>query len=84
VYSYINNSQAGSNPFPIEEVGGRKNMIAVNEAGVPVAGLAWWDEKDERVAARTANAKAKADKKAQKAAEAPVVEAEEAEVQEAE
>jgi hypothetical protein len=67
VYSYIkNNGKDSKNPFPQytgEEVGvpGRAVVVKVDE------GLAWWDEKTNRVGAR-AQAKAEADKaKAEKA-----------------
>lgn len=70
VYSYIRNSQGGKYPIPVYEVGGRSNLLKLDEF------IAWWDEKDKRVAERKANATKKAAKKAAKAKEAPVEEAE--------
>lgn len=73
VYSYIKNSQGGKNPIPTYEEGGRSKLLKLDEF------LAWWDEKDARVAASKANAAAKAAKKAEKAKAAPAAEATEAE-----
>jgi hypothetical protein len=78
MYSTINSTKAGKNPFPTHEVGERKNLI------VPAEGFAWWDEKDARVAERKGNAAAKAEKKANKAPAATDTEAVEAEATEAE
>jgi hypothetical protein len=84
VYSYIKNTKGGKNPIPTYEVGGRSNLLKLDEF------LAWWDAKDERVRASKAAAAAKAEAKAARAAAAPaaasaeVVEAEATEVVEAE
>lgn len=76
VYSYIKNSKGGKNPIPTYEEGGRSNLLKLDEF------LAWWDEKDQRVAERKANAAAKEAKKAEKAKAAPAAtEAEESEPQ---
>jgi len=73
MYSTINSTKAGKNPFPVHSVGGRENMIVVEE------GLAWWDEKDERKAQTAANAAAKEAKKADKAKKTAQAEVEEGE-----
>lgn len=77
IYSTINSTKAGKNPFPAKTVGARNNCIILSE------GLAWWDEKDSRVTASKTAAADKAAKKAEKATAdttsgegAPVVEAE--------
>jgi hypothetical protein len=79
VYSYIRNSKGGKNPIPTYEAGGRKNLLKLEEF------LAWWDAKDERVAASKVRAAEKAAKKTEKAAEKTeeVTEAEGAEATEA-
>lgn len=67
IYSVIKNSQrtGTKNPLPTYEIDGQSNLIKLEE------GLAWWDTKDERVAAsKVANA-TKAAAKAAKAAEKP-------------
>lgn len=85
VYSYMKNAPK-DDPFPIEEVEdslGHKRQALKVEAGV-----AWWERKNERTAARAANAKEKANKKAANAAKkeaaATEAEAEEQPVTEAE
>lgn len=82
VYSYIKNNGADSkHPFPTHSAEGRAVVLKADEA------VAWWDAKDERVAAgkvaRAEKAKAKAEKDAAKPESAegtdsnePVVEAE--------
>ena len=79
VYSYIRNNQEGKSKNPIKTYseGGRENLLKLDEF------IAWWDEKDARVAARKAGAK-KTAKKAEAAPAEEVVEAEAAEVVEAE
>jgi hypothetical protein len=78
VYSYMKSAPA-AHPFPVESVkdsnGNERQAVKVD------AGLQWWREKNERVAAKKANAAQKATAKAEKAkatdAEtAPVAEAE--------
>jgi len=71
VYSYIkNNGPTSKNPIKTYEEGGRVNLLKLDEF------LAWWDEKDARVATRKANVKTKTPAAAEKAAE--VAEAEDA------
>jgi hypothetical protein len=74
IYSTINSTKNGKNPLPTYSEGGRDNLLKLEEA------LAWWEQKDTRVAERKANAASKAEKKANKAeaapAEAEVIEAE--------
>jgi hypothetical protein len=60
VYSYIKNASK-EDPFPIETV---KDSIGAERQAVKVdEGVAWWTRKNERVAARKANAAEKAAKK---------------------
>lgn len=69
VYSTIRSSSTGKNPLPTYSEGGRDNLLKLDEA------LAWWDEKNKRVAERAANAATKAEKAKEKAAakaDAPV------------
>jgi hypothetical protein len=72
MYSYIkNNGPDSKNPLPRytdpELTGGRECVVKVAEV------IKWWEDKDARVSERKANAKVKADKKAENAkkAEAP-------------
>jgi hypothetical protein len=62
VYSYLkNNGPESKNPIPqYENMAGRKVLLKTDEV------LAWWDAKDERVAASKASAKEKAAKKSEK------------------
>lgn len=94
VYSYIRN-KAKENPIPVvyvdpngnavdEPTDGYRPAFRKNDSGELYEAMAWWDEKEQRVAQRKANAAEKAAKKAQKAtkSEAPaeeVVDAGEAE-----
>jgi len=82
VYSYIKNNGEGSkNPFPATKSEGRAAVVDADAA------IAWWDAKDERVAASKAAAAEKATKKAEKAAkptDAPAEVAEAPELVEAE
>jgi len=80
MYSYIkNNGPESKNPLPrytdAALTGGRECVVKVEEV------IEWWEAKDTRVAERKANAKAKADKKAENAKKetAAVVEAEDKE-----
>ena len=65
VYSYIKNAPK-EDVFPIQEVedsrGNTRQAVLVED------GVAWWERKNERVAARKANAAEKAEKKAARAA----------------
>lgn len=65
-YSYIKNAPK-DNPFPMEKV--TDSLGKEREAVKVDAALAWWVAKNERAAARKANAADKASKKAAKAAE---------------
>jgi len=67
VYSYIKNNQGegARHPFPTHEVAGYAWYIKAEE------GLAWWDEKNGRVAASKEERAAKAAKKVAAAAETP-------------
>jgi hypothetical protein len=84
VYSYIKNASK-DDPFPIETV---KDSIGADRQALKLeAGLEWWARKNERVAARKANAAEKAKKAEEnKAKKAAAAEAEnsETEVTEAE
>ena len=65
VYSYLRNSPE-SDKFPLETIQdslGKDRQVVKIEAGV-----AWWERKNERTAARKANAAEKAAKKAERAA----------------
>jgi hypothetical protein len=68
VYSYMNNASE-NDPFPIETVtdsiGKERSALQLEE------GIAWWERKNERAAARRANALEKAQKKAAAAANKP-------------
>lgn len=73
VYSYIRNASKSA-PFPVEVV---KDSLGHDRQVINVeAGIAWWTAKNERVAERAANAKAKEDKKAEKVASQTTTEAE--------
>jgi hypothetical protein len=73
VYSYIKNSPK-EDPFPISTV---TDSIGVErQALLEDEGVAWWERKNERVAARKANAEQKATAKAERAAAKAVAEAE--------
>jgi hypothetical protein len=61
VYSYIKNAPK-DHPFPLEDVEDSNGQL--RPALVAEAGLQWWREKNERVAARKANAADKASKQA--------------------
>lgn len=84
VYSYIKNAPK-TDPFPMETVtdsiGKERQALKLDE------GIAWWERKNERTAARKANAAEKAAKKeanAKKKAEATEAEAESGEAVEVE
>lgn len=77
VYSYIKN-RAKENPIPVVYVNpegevkadptdGYRPAFRKDADGNLAEALAWWDEKEKRVAERKANAAAKAAKKAEKA-----------------
>jgi len=76
VYSYIKNNDASSkNPFPCRtDVPGRAIVLKADE------GLAWWDEKNARVAKSKADRAAAAAAKAKKAETSPQAAAETGEV----
>lgn len=66
VYSYIKNAPK-DRPFPLQvitdSIGAERKVVQVDE------GLAWWTDKNERVAGRKAAAAEKAEQKAARAAE---------------
>jgi len=77
VYSYMKNASE-KDPFPIEKV---TDSIGVERQALKLdAGIAWWERKNERAAARKASAaekvKAAEDKKAKAAEAAAATEAE--------
>jgi hypothetical protein len=81
VYSYIKNAPA-AHPFPLETV--TDSLGKERQALVADKGLDWWRAKNERAAARKANAAEKASKKGTKTDAAPATEEPVGEVTEAE
>jgi hypothetical protein len=65
VYSYIKNAPK-DDKFPLEQV--KDSLGHERDAVLTEKGIEWWERKNARVAARTTNAKEKADKKAAAAA----------------